>query len=605
MSGLVAILNVDGAPVDSVLLRRMLDVPPFGSESQAWTSGPIGMVSAPFYRRADAALTEQARSLFVQGPIAVLFDGRLDDRETLRRSLDRGRDADAGLADIELIALAYRRWGTACASHLLGDFAFCIWDAARQLLIGARDHFGVKPFYVAKRGATLVLSNVLRSIRRHPLVSDRLDDCSVGDLLLFDLAMDPRRTMFADVSRLPPAHTLVATMQCEPTIDRYWTLQVPPAVHDRDERHSVEAFAVTLQQAVTDRVRGGPIGVLMSGGLDSSSVAAMAAGALGTSTPSRLRAFTGVYDTVPEDEERYYSSLVAATLNVPIDHLPLDGYALFDRWNSGGLPPEPTAEPMTASTVDMLARAADHGAAVLTGDGGDPLLLPTTVIGQIGRVPLAQLAVGLWASMRRSARPPFGIRAAVRRWARTPAVATPGWLASPLLRSFDPRERSIDIEVQRGVDNGPRSAAFNAIVDPWWPSSFETYDPGATGQPVAIRYPFFDVRLVQRTLQLPSLPYCVSKHVLREAMRGRLPDAIRLRPKTPLALVPASFHGQWSVESVVRALDSVPGVEQYVDVGAFASTLRPETLFAERGRLAALGLAMWLRYSSGAAALAS
>jgi hypothetical protein len=87
-------------------------------------------------------------------------------------------------------------------------------------------------------------------------------------------------------------------------------------------------------------------------------------------------------------------------------------------------------------------------------------------------------------------------------------------------------------------------------------------------------------------------------------MRGRLPEAVRLRPKTPLALVPESFHGRWSVDSAVRALDAVPGIEQYIDVRAFASTLRPESVFAGRGTLAAVSLAMWLRYSSGAPALA-
>jgi asparagine synthase (glutamine-hydrolysing) len=344
----------------------------------------------------------------------------------LRLSVDRCSDADASLADIELIALAYGKWGADCASHLLGDFAFCVWDAERRVLVGARDHFGVKPFYVAHRGATLVVSNVLRSIRRHPLVSDRLDDGSVGDLLLFGLAMDPRRTMFADISRLPPAHTLVCNVGGEPKIHRYWTLQASNAAHDRDERESVEAFASTLQHAVADRVRGGPIGVLMSGGLDSSSVAAMAACACGTSTRSTVRAFTGVYDTVPEDEERYYSSLVAATLNIQIDHLPLDGYTLFDRWNSGGLPPEPTAEPMTATTVDMLARAAEHGALVLTGDGGDPLLLPTTLIDQIGRVRSSRPASGPPCAGARALRLAFA-RSYVAGPVRRPWRRLPGW----------------------------------------------------------------------------------------------------------------------------------------------------------------------------------
>src|SRR4029079_9739561 len=100
------------------------------------------------------------------------------------------------------------------------------------------------------------------------------------------------------------------------------------------------------QRAVSDRVRGGPIGVLMSGGLDSSSVAAMAARALEPSTRRRRRAFTGVYEKVAEDEERYYPSLVAATLGIQIDHVPLDGYRLVDRCNSRAMTPGHTAEHM-------------------------------------------------------------------------------------------------------------------------------------------------------------------------------------------------------------------------------------------------------------------
>jgi len=110
------------------------------------------------------------------------------------------------------------------------------------------------------------------------------------------------------------------------------------------------------------------------------------------------------------------------------------------------------------------------------------------------------------------------------------------------------------------------------------------------------------VRLVEVGLRLPSFPFCVNKHVLREAMRGRLPDTIRLRPKTPLAVVPETFHGQWSVAAAVRALEAVPGIERYVDVRTFVSTVTPDTLFSDRAALVAVSLAMWLRCSSDAAA---
>jgi hypothetical protein len=99
-------------------------------------------------------------------------------------------------------------------------------------------------------------------------------------------------------------------------------------------------------------------------------------------------------------------------------------------------------------------------------------------------------------------------------------------------------------------------------------------------------------------LRLPSFPFCVNKHVLREAMRGRLPDTVRLRPKTPLVVVPETFHGQWPVAAAVRAIEAAPGIERFVDVSTFAATVRSDSLFSDRATLAAVGLAMWLRCAS-------
>jgi asparagine synthase (glutamine-hydrolysing) len=320
---------------------------------------------------------------------------------------------------------------------------------------------------------------------------------------------------------------------------------------------------------------------------------------LGPSASQSLRAVTGIYETVAADEERHYSSLVAARLNIAIEHLPLDRYKLFDGWDSGTLPPEPTTEPMTAATAGLLARASAHGACVLTGDGGDPLLLPSTLIGQLGRVPFQRLMTGFWTALRAQGRPPIGLRSSLRRSVQASPADVPAWFAEPLRRSCDARSRWAEVSTRRSADRGARSAAVNSVIDPWWPSTFETYDPGAIGQPVEMRYPFFDVRLAGVALRLASFPFCVNKQVLRRAMRGRLPDAIIQRPKTPLAVQPESFHSQWLVSDAVQAIAAAPGIEQYVDIQKFEAAVRPESLFTDRSRgtLAAVSLAMWLRHS--------
>jgi asparagine synthase (glutamine-hydrolysing) len=581
----VAILHTNDAPVDERRLRTMLDIAPFdAAKARVTVSDSVGFAYAPLR---TPHLVERIQPV-EHGALRIVMDGRLDDRAAFQ-----------GASDADLVLAAYERWGTGCAAHLLGDFSFCIWDSERRQLVCARDHFGVKPLYYARVGGAVVISNVLRSVRRYPDISDRLDDQAVGDVLLFGLAMDSSRTMFADVSRVPPGHMLTCSGSSV-RVHRYWAMDPPETRNDRNHRDAVEDFAATFRLAVADRVRTGPIGVFMSGGLDSTSVAAVAADVLGPSAPQALRAFTGVYETVAADEERHYSSLVATWLNIGIDHLPLDGYALFDRWDAGELPPEPTTEPMTATTADLLTRAADHGGAVLTGDGGDPLLLPTPLVSQIGRVPFSRLMAGFWISLRAQERPPIGVRSSLRRQQRG-AGDVPAWLAESLLHAFDARARWVEINARRTADRGPRSTAVNSIVDAWWPSTFETYDPGATGRPVEMRYPFFDVRLVSVGLALPSFPFCVNKHVLRSAMRGRLPDAIVQRPKTPLAVLPEAFHGRWSLSAAVQALAAVPAIEQYVDIRKFAD-VRPEFLFTDRARgtLAAVSLALWLRHSAAA-----
>ena len=112
------------------------------------------------------------------------------------------------LTDVELILQAYLRWGDDCVQHLLGDFAFGIWDDRHQRLFCARDHFGVKPFYYSQVGDCLLFSNTIACLRQHSQVSSKLNDRTVGDVLLFDLNYDVTTTIFADIQRLPPAHTL-------------------------------------------------------------------------------------------------------------------------------------------------------------------------------------------------------------------------------------------------------------------------------------------------------------------------------------------------------------------------------------------------------------
>ena len=599
MSGFVAILQTDGAALAPHLFQDTLDRAPFDFDrAQMWTAEGIGLCAAPL----DSPHDHTRHSFTHDDRRVIVMDGRLDDRTTIIRILgsELGRPFRTA-TDVELVLGAYERWGTACVEHLLGDFSFCIWDADRRQLFCARDHLGVKPLYYARAGDSLIVSNVLYSIRRHPRVSARFDDYAVGDLLLVGACMYPSRTSFADITRVPPAHTLRCSMSSTAErVERYWTLMPRDELRLRDPREYIDAYTSVLETVVRDRVADVPAAILLSGGLDSSSIAAAAVHALGNSASDLLRAYTFVYDTVAEDEERQYSSVVSRHLGIEIEHHALDRYRWFERWNADLLPPEPSTEPMTAMMADLLERVSGHSAVAMTGDGGDPALLPSSLVRLLRhRAPhlvISEFARSLWQTR---SLPPIGLRAMVRHWfAVRDDAAVPVWLAEAFVRRCDLRARR-DMLAHRGPDDGPRGAATRASADLWWASMFETYDPGATKQAVMLRYPLLDVRFIAFALSLPTHPWCVNKTIVRTAMRGRLPDAICARPKTPLAVDLLRTHGRLTKADIVADIEAAPELQAYIDCGRFAATVSEDRVLTneEPGTWAAAALGMWVRCS--------
>jgi len=597
MSGFIAILQTNGAAIDPHVLRDSINVAPFdSSRAHLWTAEGVALCAAPL----DSPHDREPCSFSRDDCLSIVMDGRVDDRTALVRRLETelGRPLTHA-RDVELILAAYERWGTECVAHLLGDFSFCLWDDDRRQLFCARDHLGVKPLYYARIGATLIVSNVLHSVRRQPHVSARLDDYAVGDLLLAGACLYPSRTPFADIARVPPAHTLRCSLSSPgERVERYWSLTPRDELRLRDPREYVDAYAAVLDTVVRDRLRDAPVSILLSGGLDSSSVAAAAANVLGHATPRRLRAYTFVYDTVAEDHERHYSSVVARHLGIEIEHHALDRYRWFERWNSDVLPPEPSAEPMTAMMVDVLQRMASHSSVALTGDGGDPAFLPSTLVRLLRhRAPhlvIAEFARSLW---RTRSLPPLGLRAMVGRWFATRADATvPAWLSEAFVQRCDLRvlRKMLD---ERAAEDGQRGRAVRASVDLWWASAFETYDPGATRRPVALRYPLFDVRFLTFALSLPTHPWCVNKTIVRTAMRGRLPDEICDRPKSPLAVDLLRTHGRLTKSDIAADIESAPDLQAYIDLRRFRATVSDDRVLTddEPGTWAAAALAAWVR----------
>ena len=277
----------------------------------------------------------------------ITADVRLDCRTELEGKLkSAGQRIRRAAPDSELVLGAYAVWGEACVQELRGDFAFAIWDASKRTLFCARDHFGIKPFYYADLGNLLLFSNTLSCLQRHPAVSDRLNDLAIADFLLFDINQDAATTSFADIRRLPAAHSL----RCERgdvSIHRYWTLSVTEPVRFRRESEYVEQFHALLGQAVSDRLRTNSAGILMSGGLDSTTVAATARQILAANADGDgLFAATTVVDGLVPDNERHYAALVSECSENP--HSISEGRSL-SAFRGRRQPGVPSAIPRTFS----------------------------------------------------------------------------------------------------------------------------------------------------------------------------------------------------------------------------------------------------------------
>jgi asparagine synthase (glutamine-hydrolysing) len=573
VSGIVGIVNLDGAPVDPNLLSAMTRFMAFrGPDGQkTWCGGSVGFGHTLLRTAPAIESDEQPASL--DGKLWIVADARIDARAELIEKL-RSKDAAVSLADPDhqLILHAYRVWGSACVDHLLGDFAFAIWDAKTRKLFCARDHFGFKPFYYAHIRNSFIFSNTLDCLRMFPGVSDELNESAIADFLLFDFNHDLGTTVFRDILRLPPAHVL----QCDEagvSARRYWTLPESEAVYFKRPQECLDQFREVLDAAVGDRLRSNTACVALSGGLDSTTIAASARRILDQRGNSAdLWSYTLVYNSVVPSEEGHYSGLAAAALRIDVKQYFGDKGRLFGDYDDPDFTtPEPQHAPIGYSGANPIPDIVGRGRVLLTGMGADPLLASFRmdhVRKLINARQFSRLAKDLVAYFSAEGR--FSRLYLRGHWYRfappsEPMDGYPPWLNPDFEKRLNLRERWNQLKSALKSPQSVRPEAVETIKLARWVSLFEAADPSGTGFPMEVRDPFFDLRLVQFLLALPALPWCVDKEILRQASRGILPDAVRRRRKTPLPRDPINAALQRSETAWVDHVKPAPALCSYVE----------------------------------------
>ena len=587
MSGFVGWVQTDGAPIDRALLAQMTGAMAFRGPDAlgAWSEGPIGLGLARLRTTFEAAQERGPASL--DGKIWLVGDIRLSRRRALIEQL-RGRSLPVAhdLSDADLLLHAYAAWGERCVDHLLGDFAFALWDGDRRTLFAARDHFGIAQFFYVQGDNTLLVGNTLQSMLLHPAVPAQLDEQSLLDCALFGMFQDADATAYQAVRRLPPGHCLrwdAAGMRVAP----YWTPGPAPAIDSRPRPTDVvEQFRTLFDDTVADCLRTDRAGLHLSGGMDSSSIAVTLKRLLAaTGRPFELCAYTMVYRDLIPDEEGAWAVQVAQAAGIAQEFIVTEDVLGEPPPSPVWLPPEPGAS-YRPGWDDAAEKTARFARVLFTGFGGDALLAAP---------PLTTAMAA--AALRRGA-----FQWTLRSTARRLRDHRRSRQASPRPEWLNPAAEQTDHIADRQALRRERSqrSAEGMVSAALWRTIFAWSDPGFTGRPLVMRFPFFDKRLFDFVRTLPPYPWLVNKQLLRSAMAERLPLTIVKRPKTPLQANPKSaLYARTGVPAWESAALASPAMAPYVAPTWLAAMNR----LAPEARAAAwaaarppVELAYWLQY---------
>lgn len=276
MSSIFGIFNRNGEEIDKEIVHTMLDAIAYWvpDERDTWVEGPVAFGHTMLWNTPESKYEHLPLE---KDDLVLTMDARIDNREELVNDLELPNLPMNEIGDSEFILAAYQKWGKDCPKYLLGDFVFVIWDKKKQQLFCARDHVGIKPFYYYISDDLFVFTNILSSITTHPAILNKLDDTSLVKFLKPDGFIDNKLTFFQNVKKVTPASVMVITNE---TIyeSEYWSIDdIKPLYYDSYEQY-ISHFRTLFEKAVGSRLRTSyPVASHLSGGLDSSSVAVMAA----------------------------------------------------------------------------------------------------------------------------------------------------------------------------------------------------------------------------------------------------------------------------------------------------------------------------------------
>lgn len=301
MSGIVGFLGLDGRLARAEELERMVEILAHrGPDGRAiWCEGSAGLGHCMLHTTPESL---HERLPFQRDGLVITADARIDNREELIDGLQLKTHQPEQISDSELILNAYQKWGENCPAQLVGDFAFAIWDINHRTMFCARDHMGFKPLYYYHRPNCLFsFASEIKGLLAVREIPCELNETRIADFLTVNFE-DRHSTFFKNIYRLPAARWLKLTDSCL-RIEQYWKLEPDRELRLPSDREYEEAFLDCFSDAITARLRcDRPVGSLLSGGLDSSSIVCLARQILARRGTHRLHTFSAVFPDLPDEE---------------------------------------------------------------------------------------------------------------------------------------------------------------------------------------------------------------------------------------------------------------------------------------------------------------
>jgi asparagine synthase (glutamine-hydrolysing) len=303
--------------------------------------------------------------------IWIVFNGEIYNHAELRKDLESKGHQYRSRSDTETIVHLYEQYGQDCVKHLRGMFAFVIWDRRKRVLFAARDRVGIKPFYYRWDGKSFLFGSEIKAILEYPGVSAEFDRSMLGEYLTFGYITGPQ-TMYSGIRKLMPGHTLeLSERGAEPQIKQYWDLAVKDDATPLSHEFYVRTYREKLESAVSSHLMSDvPLGVFLSGGLDSSAVAALTAKIRG----DQIQTFAVGYGE-EQFSELPYARQVAEHIRSDHHEVRLSREEFFETlprliWHED----EPIVWPSSVSLYFVARLARQRVTVVLTGEGSDETL---------------------------------------------------------------------------------------------------------------------------------------------------------------------------------------------------------------------------------------